>query len=82
MYYDRADFSGMGNAPFDVSANIIYRNGVYYPVVYASDGTNMTKVPRELEGSENLQQVELFLKQSINPTLVKSIITESVALNR
>jgi len=82
VYYDRADFTGMGNAPFDVSANIIYRNGVYYPVVYASNGTNATTVPRELPGSENLQQVELFLKQSVNPTLVQSIISESAALNR
>jgi hypothetical protein len=82
VYYDRADFAAMGNAPFDVSANIIYRNGVYYPVVYASNGTNTTAVPRELPGSENLQQVELFLKQSVNPTLVQSIITESAALNR
>jgi hypothetical protein len=82
VYYDRHDFKGMGNAPYDVRANIIYRNGIYYPVIFASDGKNMTKVPRELEGSENLQQVELFLKQAVNPTYVSSIIAESEALNK
>lgn len=82
VYFDRQDFTGMGNAPYDVKANIIYRNGVYYPVMYASDGRNETKVPRELPGSENLQQVMTFLKQSVNPTYVSSIIAESAVLNQ
>lgn len=81
VYFDRHDFKGMGNAPYDVKANIIYNNGIYYPVIFASDGRTMTKVPRELEGSENLQQVVTFLKQSVNPTLVSSILAESAILN-
>lgn len=80
--FDRQDFIGMGNAPYDVKANIVYRNGVYYPILYASDGRNETKVPRELPGSENLQQVMTFLKQSVNPTYVSSIIAESAVLNQ
>lgn len=82
VYFDRQDFTGMGNAPYDVKANIIFRNGIYYPVMYASDGKNETKVPRELPGSENLQQVMTFLKQSVNPTYVSSIIAESAVLNQ
>ena len=82
VYFDRQDFNGMGNAPYDVKANIIYRNGIYYPVMYASDGRSETKVPRELPGSENLQQVITFLKQSVNPTYVSSIIAESAVLNQ
>ena len=80
--FDRQDFTGMGNAPYDVKANIILRGGIYYPILYASDGRNFTKVPRELEGSENLQQVITFLKQSVNPTFVSSIIAESAVLNQ
>lgn len=82
VQYDRHDFTGMGNAPYDVKANIIQSNGVYYPIIYVSDGRNMTKVPRELEGSENLQQVVMFLKQSVNPTFVSSILAESAVLNQ
>lgn len=73
-WYDKYDFPGMkGNKNFDVQANIVYSSGQYFPYLYIKDG-NKKPVVRELPGDDNLENILITLKNSINPTLVKSLL--------
>lgn len=72
-YFDKNDFSNLKGTDFDVKANIVYSNGVYYPYLYANDGEH--QVVRELPGSSNLQQVNQSLRQ-LPSNFVKALLIE------
>jgi hypothetical protein len=71
VQYDRSFFPAIQGSRYDLKANIVYSNGLYYPYVYASDG----KVDdvRELPGSDDLHKLTLSLKQ-LNSDFAQAIL--------
>ena len=72
-YFDKNDFAAFKNSRYDVQGNVIFVNGLYYPIIYVNDGTN-SKV-RELPGQLGPEQALQMLKNT-TPTQANQILIE------
>jgi hypothetical protein len=80
--FDNNDFPNMNRTKFEVQSNIIFNStsGKYYPYVYMRDAsTKNPGIVKQLDGDENLQNVIMSLKTTINPTFVQLALIQKNA---
>jgi hypothetical protein len=80
--FDNNDFPNMNRTKFEVQSNIIFNStsGKYYPYVYMRDAsTKNPGIVTQLDGDENLQNVIMSLKTTINPTFVQLALIQKNA---
>lgn len=73
-WFSKNDFTKVVNNAFDVKANIVYSNGLYYPYIYASNGQKQGV--QCMSGLPNLDQAVMSL-QNVNDAVVNAIIVSA-----
>ena len=69
---DKSDFPMLNNGDVDIKINFEYKNGMYYPHLWTSDGKS-SKI-MQLDGSADLNKLITTLKSTLTPAYVKLIL--------
>jgi hypothetical protein len=73
-YLQKPDFINMKGSNYDVKANIVYKNGLYYANIFGTDGIRSGLMT--MPGSPNLQAVVTNLRNNVNPQWIEALLTE------
>jgi hypothetical protein len=69
--YTKNDMPAMRGTPYDVKANIVKSNGLYYGVYLVQDGDEI--VPRQTRGYTNLEKLDAGIRKT-SPLYIQEII--------
>ena len=69
--YTKNDMPAMRGTPYDVKANIVKSNGLYYGVYLVQDGDEI--VPRQTKGYANLEKLDAGIRKT-SPLYIQEII--------
>lgn len=74
-YFKNSDFPKLsGSATHTAKVNIRQDGGIFYPIVYMSDGERAEVVP--LQGKDNLTDVVTLLRELLSPSFINQYLNE------